>query len=178
VQTQSDVLDRLEDAARGLLEQLDTRGWDPTAVPEVAVQRLGTADAEVCRTLRFACEVIVSRLERTPDEIANILRALQGEYVPPAQRCPDAWTGTCPPAHFYSVDPKTLPSPIAYQWARIWPALLDKYLAEEGAYPESVALSFGTSAMRTHGDDIGEVLALLGVRPVWQTESRRVTGSR
>ena len=30
--------------------------------------------------------------------------------------------------------------------------------------------------MRTQGDDIGEVLALLGVRPVWQAESRRVTG--
>jgi cobaltochelatase CobN len=30
--------------------------------------------------------------------------------------------------------------------------------------------------MRTHGDDIAEVLALLGVRPVWQVESRRVMG--
>ena len=30
--------------------------------------------------------------------------------------------------------------------------------------------------MRTHGDDIAEVLALLGVRPVWQQESRRVRG--
>jgi cobalamin biosynthesis Mg chelatase CobN len=31
--------------------------------------------------------------------------------------------------------------------------------------------------MRTQGDDIGEVLALLGVRPIWQAESRRVTGT-
>jgi cobaltochelatase CobN len=30
--------------------------------------------------------------------------------------------------------------------------------------------------MRTQGDDIAEVLALLGVRPVWEDESRRVTG--
>jgi cobaltochelatase CobN len=29
--------------------------------------------------------------------------------------------------------------------------------------------------MRTHGDDIAQCLALLGVRPVWQAESRRVT---
>jgi cobaltochelatase CobN len=35
---------------------------------------------------------------------------------------------------------------------------------------------WGTAAMRTQEDDIGEVLALLGVRPVWQAESRRVTG--
>src|SRR5262245_46546442 len=55
VQTQSDVLDRLEYAARGLLEQLDARGWDPAAVDEAVAERLGSADAEVCRTLRFAC---------------------------------------------------------------------------------------------------------------------------
>ena len=35
---------------------------------------------------------------------------------------------------------------------------------------------WGTSAMRTHGDDIAQILALLGVRPVWQAESRRVVG--
>jgi cobaltochelatase CobN len=35
---------------------------------------------------------------------------------------------------------------------------------------------WGTAAMRTSGDDIAEVLALLGVRPVWDDASRRVTG--
>jgi cobaltochelatase CobN len=30
--------------------------------------------------------------------------------------------------------------------------------------------------MRTQGDDVAEILALLGVRPVWQAESRRVIG--
>ena len=33
---------------------------------------------------------------------------------------------------------------------------------------------WGTSAMRTSGDDIAEVLALLGVRPDWDEASRRV----
>src|SRR5438309_9705117 len=31
--------------------------------------------------------------------------------------------------------------------------------------------------MRTHGDDVAEILALLGVRPIWQKENRRVLGS-
>src|SRR5205807_3259066 len=45
------------------------------------------------------------------------------------------------------------------------------------SYPETVGISaWGTSAMRTHGDDVAEVLALLGVRPVWQKENRRVIG--
>ncbi len=33
---------------------------------------------------------------------------------------------------------------------------------------------WGTSAMRTSGDDVAEVFALLGVRPVWDDASRRV----
>jgi len=30
--------------------------------------------------------------------------------------------------------------------------------------------------MRTQGDDVAEILALMGIRPVWQAESRRVVG--
>src|SRR5207237_5683507 len=41
--------------------------------------------------------------------------------------------------------------------------------------PESVGMVvWGTAAMRTHGDDAGEALALLGVRPVWHRETRRI----
>jgi cobaltochelatase CobN len=34
--------------------------------------------------------------------------------------------------------------------------------------------AWGTSQMRTQGDDIAEVLALLGVEPVWDSRSRRI----
>src|SRR6202030_1981400 len=54
-------------------------------------------------------------------------------------------------------------------------SLLERYLADTGTYPDSVGLSvWGTAAMRTSGDDVAEVLALLGVRPVWDDASRRV----
>jgi cobaltochelatase CobN len=56
-------------------------------------------------------------------------------------------------------------------------SLVDRYRSDTGEYPRSVGLSvWGTSAMRTSGDDIAEVLALLGVRPVWDDASRRITG--
>ena len=181
VHTHSDVLDRLEHTAHALLEGLAACGWDAVAVDEIVAQQLGRPDAEVGRTLQFVCEVIVPRLERTPDEIANIVRALQGEYVPagPSGAPTRGLAHVLPTGrNFYSVDPKALPSQIAYQVGTdLANALLQKYLVEEGTYPESVGIVvWGTSAMRTHGDDIGEVLALLGVRPVWQAESRRVTG--
>jgi len=55
-------------------------------------------------------------------------------------------------------------------------SLLQRYLDDTSTYPESVGLSvWGTSAMRTSGDDIAEVLALLGVRPDWDEASRRVS---
>lgn len=181
VSTHSDVLEALERTARALIEGLGARDWQPEQVETVVRQHLGSPDATVCRTLRFACEVIVPCLERTPDEIANILRALHGEYIPagPSGAPTRGLAHVLPTGrNFYSVDPKALPSPIAYQvGTALAKGLLDKYLAEEGTYPESIGIVvWGTSAMRTHGDDIAEVLALLGVRPVWQVESRRVTG--
>ena len=40
-----------------------------------------------------------------------------------------------------------------------------------------MALSaWGTSNMRTGGDDIAQALALIGARPTWDSASRRVTG--
>src|SRR3712207_4401482 len=56
-------------------------------------------------------------------------------------------------------------------------SLLARYRADQGDWPRSVGLSaWGTSAMRTAGDDIAEILALMGVRPIWDQASRRVTG--
>jgi cobaltochelatase CobN len=80
--------------------------------------------------------------------------------------------------NFYSVDPKTLPTAAAWEVGKaLGDALLQKYLDEENQYPEMVGIVvWGTSAMRTHGDDIAQILYLLGVKPVWQPESRRVTG--
>ena len=179
--THSDVIDALEETGRGLLATLAERDWEPAQVASTVAERLGVAAPEVERTLRFACEVIAPSLERTPDEIGNILRALDGEYIPagPSGAPTRGLAHVLPTGrNFYSVDPKTLPSPIAYQVGTdLANSLIEKYLADEGTYPESIGIVvWGTSAMRTHGDDIAEVLALLGVRPVWQEESRRVTG--
>ena len=79
--------------------------------------------------------------------------------------------------NFYTVDPRAVPSRLAWQTGQAMAeSLLQRYLDDTGTYPESVGLSvWGTSAMRTSGDDIAEVLALLGVRPEWDEASRRVS---
>ena len=50
---------------------------------------------------------------------------------------------------------------------------------ETGALPRMVGLvAWGTAAMRTQGDDVAEILALLGVRPTWHPESQARDGHR
>ena len=117
----------------------------------------------------------------TTDEITATLHALDGGFVPagPSGSPLRGLVNVLPTGrNFYSVDPKAIPSRLAYQTGQAMAeSLLARHVEETGAYPPSVGLSvWGTSAMRTSGDDIGEVLALLGVLPVWDAASRRVTG--
>ena len=142
---------------------------------------LGAAPGDVVAVLEFAAAEVAPRLARTTDEMTNVLRALDGRYVPagPSGSPTRGLVNTLPTGrNFYSVDPKAIPSRNA--WATgsaLASSLIDRHLADTGEYPRSVGLTvWGTSAMRTQGDDIAEVLALIGCRPVWDDASRRVTG--
>ena len=179
--TASDVVDRLEEAAQALLLALEYRGWSEEAAGAVCEEVLGGADAGTERSLRFACREVVPRLLRTPDEMGNLLGGLGGGYVPagPSGSPTRGLVNVLPTGrNFYSVDPKALPSRLSFEVGqRLADDLLRRYLEEEGRYPETVGIVvWGTAAMRTQGDDVSEILALLGVRPVWNEESRRVTG--
>ena len=141
----------------------------------------GKDPAAVARVLQFACTEVVPRLAATTGEIGAVLRALSGGYVPagPSGSPTRGLVNVLPTGrNFYSVDPKAIPS--ANSWdtgAALAESLLARHLADEGSYPRCVGLTvWGTSAMRTQGDDIAEVLALIGCRPVWDEVSRRVTG--
>lgn len=137
---------------------------------------------EIAAVLRYAETVIVPKLaEGAHDEIEHILHALNGGYIPPGPSgAPTRGMVHVLPTgrNFYAVDPRALPSMASWQVGQGLAAdLIRRYQREEGKYPESVGISiWGTSAMRTAGDDIAQVLALLGVRPRWQAENRRVIG--
>jgi cobaltochelatase CobN len=110
-----------------------------------------------------------------------VLTALSGGYVPagPSGSPTRGLVNVLPTGrNFYSVDPKAIPSPNSWDTgSALAESLLARHLADEGDYPRCVGLTvWGTSAMRTQGDDIAEVLALIGCRPAWDETSRRVTG--
>ena len=78
--------------------------------------------------------------------------------------------------NFYSVDIRGIPTETAWEvGSNAAEVLIERYTQENGEYPKSLAISiWGTSTMRTGGDDIAQVMALMGVRPVWDGISRRV----
>ena len=183
-----DRTDRIEEQARDLVAAMEARDWDPSVVTEVAAAihqtgiALPGADIEqIEAVLRFAATEVVPRLARTTDELTNLLHALDGGYVPagPSGSPLRGLLNVLPTGrNFYSVDPKAVPSRLAWETgSAMAESLLARYRTDNGDWPRSVGLSaWGTSAMRTSGDDIAEILALLGVRPVWDEASRRVSG--
>ncbi|MGC4746189.1 cobaltochelatase subunit CobN [Micromonospora sp. DT201] len=179
--TAADAVDLIEALARRLVIGMETLGWDADAVDTVVEEVTGQPIPDVAAVLHFAATELVPRLDRTTDELTNSLRALDGRFVPPGPSgSPTRGLVNVLPTgrNFYSVDPKAIPSRNAWDvGVALADSLLARHLADTGAYPRSVGLTvWGTSAMRTQGDDIAEVLALLGCRPVWDDRSRRVTG--
>ncbi|MEV6432394.1 cobaltochelatase subunit CobN [Nocardia sp. NPDC051463] len=167
-------VDRVEAQARELVSALQSTDWSVDAVDTL------TDNGTVRQVLRFAATEVVPRLRRTGIEIDRVLHALNGGFIPagPSGSPLRGLINVLPTGrNFYSVDPKAVPSRLAWETGQAMAdSLLDRYRADHGEYPRSVGLSvWGTSAMRTSGDDIAEVLALLGVRPVWDEASRRVT---
>jgi cobaltochelatase CobN len=178
--------DRSERIARELVEAMANADWDATRATEVATSILTPASAlrarsQVTRVLEFACAELVPRLRATSGEIDAVLHALDGGYVPagPSGSPTRGLVNVLPTGrNFYSVDPKAIPSRTSFETGlALAHSLIARHLADEGEYPRCVGLTvWGTSAMRTQGDDIAEVLALIGCRPRWDDASRRVTG--
>ncbi len=167
------AVDDIEARARSLVEAMEAANWVPEAVTALHV------DPEVQRVLQFAATEVVPRLAGTTAELDAIVHALAGGFVRPGPSGSPlrGLVNVLPTGrNFYTVDPRAVPSRLAWQTGQAMAeSLIKRYLEDTGGYPESVGLSvWGTSAMRTSGDDIGEVLALLGVRPEWDEASRRL----
>ncbi|WP_287001348.1 cobaltochelatase subunit CobN [Gordonia sp. UBA7860] len=168
-------VDTVEATARDLVAACAKGEWSASAVEDAASGH----PAAVGDVLRFAATEVVPRLRQTAGEIPRILHALDGGFIPagPSGSPLRGLINVLPTGrNFYSVDPKAVPSRLAWETGRAMAdSLLERYLTDHGEYPASVGLSaWGTSAMRTSGDDVAEILALLGVMPIWDEASRRV----
>ncbi len=154
---------------------------------ELLCQRLLDHDAEAPGP---ASRAVLAQLETHlrpaiagcgPAEGAGLLTGLDGRAVAPGpsgaptRGRPDVLpTGR----NFFSVDARAVPTPTA--WALGWKSanlLIEKHLQDHGDWPRAMLVTaWGTANMRTGGDDIAQALALMGVKPTWDSANRRVTG--
>lgn len=161
---QGDTRERLELLAQQLLEE---GACPPELTQTAAVMR------RIERSLAPALDAC------GPQELRQLLRALQGRFVPPgpsgspSRGRPDVLpTGR----NFYAVDTRAIPTPTAWMLGLKSAAqLVERHLQEHGDYPVAMGLSvWGTATMRTGGDDLAQAFALIGVRPKWAPGSQRV----
>ncbi len=118
-------------------------------------------------------------LSRNTEELTNLLRGLNGEYVPPApggDLLRDG-TGVLPTGrNIHALDPYRMPSPAAYERGReIGKKIIAQHLEEKGTYPETVAVMlWGLDAIKTKGESLGILLELVGAEPVKEGTGRIV----
>lgn len=118
-------------------------------------------------------------LTKNTDEITNLIRGLNGEYIPPApggDLLRDG-IGVLPTGrNIHALDPYRMPSPAAYERGReIAKKIIDQQLQETGKYPETVAVMlWGLDAIKTKGESLGILLELVGAKPVKEGTGRIV----
>ncbi len=133
--------------------------------------------------MNFAESVLRPRIASCGSaEMGGLLAALDGTFTSPGPSgAPSRGRLDVLPTgrNFYSIDSRSMPTQTAWElgW-RSATRLVDSFAQSRGYWPKTMAVTaWGTSNMRTGGDDIAQVLALMGARPTWDANSGRVTGT-
>jgi len=128
---------------------------------------------EIVRTIRIGLD-LVRRLQNFERETRSLLNALSGGYVEPGPsgsltrgKISILPTGR----NFYAVDPRSIPTRAAWEvGVKCCREVLRKYYERHGRYPESIGfVLWSIDAYKADGEEISEILYLLGVRPVWDS---------
>ena len=162
--SRGDTVERLELLARRIAEG--------AAAP-------GPKSGAVAREIETAIRPAIAACGKREGEA--LLRALSGRAIEPGPsgaptrgRLDVLPTGR----NFYSVDSRAVPTPTA--WALGWKSaalLVERHLQDHGEWPSAMLITaWGTSCMRTGGDDVAQAMALIGAKPRWDAANRRVTG--
>ncbi|MEO0863568.1 MAG: cobaltochelatase subunit CobN, partial [Pseudomonadota bacterium] len=80
--------------------------------------------------------------------------------------------------NLYTTDPRSVPTRAAYaQGVKLAEELVRRHLQDHGDWPRGLIVDlWGSATMRTAGEEFAMALHLLGVKPVWDQGSERVSG--
>ncbi|ESA35646.1 protoporphyrin ix magnesium chelatase [Leptolyngbya sp. Heron Island J] len=161
-----------------LIEQIAADALPDTPQIETLAKRYPASEPLTTELLEEAM-IIRRGLTQTTDELTNLLRGLNGEYIPPApggDLLRDG-PGALPTGrNIHALDPYRMPSPAAYERGRaIGRKLIAQNLEDSGEYPETVAVMlWGLDAIKTKGESLGILLELVGAAPVKEGTGRIV----
>lgn len=172
--------ERVDSDFRNALREMREAGY---GMPEckAIVERYCRMTPELEGSLEFALSVTVPNLLRTDMEMDNLMTALDGRYVPPGPSGPPTrGNARILPSgrNFYGIDPDSVPTVTAWEIGkRMADQMLQRFLDEKGHYPHEIGMViWATDTMKTNGDDVGYILWLMGVRPVWSKTGDLVNG--
>ncbi|MDO4177935.1 MAG: cobaltochelatase subunit CobN [Phascolarctobacterium sp.] len=180
------LIDRIAEQVRTINKILIEKDFTSEAKKDVLkldfISAAGETEQKTIRkVVDYICDKIHPNLVLTSQELTNVMLGFNGEYIEPGPSgSPAAGGADLLPTgrNFYGVDPRTLPTPAAWEIGKILgDQVVERFIAEEGYYPEAVGMVlWAGSNMRSHGQCIAEFLYLMGIKPIWQTGSMRVVG--
>ncbi len=167
---------------RQIRDEAATLGLDRDLAPSA------TAFEAITAIDRFVCDIKESRygdglhiFGTAEGEAQGLLTALSGARVPPGPAGSPYRGGSdvLPTGrNLYSVDPRAVPSRNAHaQGVKLAEELIRRHLQDHGDYPSGLVVDlWGSSTMRTAGEDFAMALHLAGLAPRWDAGSDRVAG--
>lgn len=168
---------------------------------DLGLERASSTAEAITRIDRFVCDIKESQFGEglhiwgrparpgapfdttaaTENERQSLLDALDGKRIAagPSGSPYRGRTDVLPTGrNIYTTDPRAVPTRAAYaQGVKLAEELVRRHLQDEGDYPRGLIVDlWGSATMRTAGEEFAMALHLLGVRPVWDKGSERVSG--
>ncbi|WP_283591418.1 cobaltochelatase subunit CobN [Clostridium butanoliproducens] len=133
----------------------------------------------VLKELRKDVMEIYSNLLLLDIEMKNLINALEGKYIEPSMSgLPSENLKNIIPTgrNFYLMDCEKIPTKEAYKvGCNLAEKLIEKYVSEEGCFPEKIAMNMiSTDISVTKGEQLSQILYLMGITPVWDNAGRVV----
>jgi cobaltochelatase CobN len=177
----SDVLKSAQGTRRRAETAREKRALGGEASQELEINSFPERDLTRLRT--FVLGQVIPRLSQCENELQNLLDGLHGRFVPagPAGAPTRGRIDVLPTGrNFFAIDPRAVPTQTAWHAGKAMARqLMERHRQEQGEYPRKIALVvWGTSNMRTGGDDIAQALCLWGCEPLWEEGSGRVVDFR
>ncbi|MDO4794534.1 MAG: cobaltochelatase subunit CobN [Brachymonas sp.] len=168
------LLERISECGRALIQAVL---YEPDrdlamTVKDLLGQKLQDVSAlEQLPVLQERILELAGRLEQSK-EIEALLHAFDGGHVlaGPSGLIMRGRDDVLPTGrNFYSLDPSIVPTrAAAIVGERLAKALLEKHMVDEDRLPENVAIYWqANDIMWSDGEGMGQIMALLGVRPKW-----------